>query len=216
VRACGLSASPAGRTGPSDWKAWPATPAPRNVVASSCWRRGSRDFATNAAKHGSLSAAGGDVEVAWSRTAGGRLSLRWTESGGSDLEVSKVARLVGPVEVPIHPSRCAREQLRREATSQDRGPPDTASPWANPWEERSARWRRTTSDGVVEGLPRGSVAAGLRFLGAQVTQSSLTCGSSAAAVNGFMRRRWSRSDGGSARSPYARVRLASSLCAVAE
>ena len=40
------------------------------------------ELATNAAKYGSLSAADGDVEVAWSRTAGGRLSLRWTESGG--------------------------------------------------------------------------------------------------------------------------------------
>jgi PAS domain S-box-containing protein len=39
------------------------------------------ELATNAAKYGSLSAAGGDVEVAWSRTAG-QLSLRWIESGG--------------------------------------------------------------------------------------------------------------------------------------
>ena len=34
------------------------------------------ELATNAAKYGSLSAAGGDVEVAWSGTAGGPLSLR--------------------------------------------------------------------------------------------------------------------------------------------
>ena len=40
------------------------------------------ELATNAAKYGSLSAADGDVEIAWSRTADGRLSLRWTESGG--------------------------------------------------------------------------------------------------------------------------------------
>jgi PAS domain S-box-containing protein len=40
------------------------------------------ELATNAAKYGSLSAADGDVEIAWSHTAGGRLSLRWTESGG--------------------------------------------------------------------------------------------------------------------------------------
>jgi PAS domain S-box-containing protein len=40
------------------------------------------ELATNAAKYGSLSAADGDVEIAWSRTAGGQLSLRWTESGG--------------------------------------------------------------------------------------------------------------------------------------
>jgi PAS domain S-box-containing protein len=40
------------------------------------------ELATNAAKYGSLSAADGDVEVAWSHTAGGPLSLRWTESGG--------------------------------------------------------------------------------------------------------------------------------------
>src|SRR5258708_30008996 len=36
----------------------------------------------NAAKYGSLSAAGGHVEIAWSLTAGERLSLRWIESGG--------------------------------------------------------------------------------------------------------------------------------------
>jgi PAS domain S-box-containing protein len=40
------------------------------------------ELATNAAKYGALSAADGDVEIAWSRTAGGQLSLRWTESGG--------------------------------------------------------------------------------------------------------------------------------------
>jgi PAS domain S-box-containing protein len=40
------------------------------------------ELATNAAKYGSLSAADGDVEVAWSWTAGGKLSVRWTETGG--------------------------------------------------------------------------------------------------------------------------------------
>jgi two-component sensor histidine kinase len=40
------------------------------------------ELATNAAKYGSLSAAEGRVEIAWSRTADGRLSLRWVESGG--------------------------------------------------------------------------------------------------------------------------------------
>jgi PAS domain S-box-containing protein len=40
------------------------------------------ELATNAAKYGSLSAADGEVEIAWSDTADGRLSLRWTESGG--------------------------------------------------------------------------------------------------------------------------------------
>ena len=40
------------------------------------------ELATNAAKYGSLSAAGGHVEIAWSLTADGRLSLRWVESGG--------------------------------------------------------------------------------------------------------------------------------------
>ena len=40
------------------------------------------ELATNAAKYGSLSAADGHVEIAWSRTADGRLSLRWIELGG--------------------------------------------------------------------------------------------------------------------------------------
>ncbi len=37
------------------------------------------ELATNAAKYGSLSAAAGRVEIAWSETADGRLSLRWTD-----------------------------------------------------------------------------------------------------------------------------------------
>jgi PAS domain S-box-containing protein len=40
------------------------------------------ELATNAAKYGSLSAADGCVEIAWSRTADRRLSLRWIEAGG--------------------------------------------------------------------------------------------------------------------------------------
>lgn len=40
------------------------------------------ELATNAAKYGSLSAAGGRVEISWSHTAEGRLGLRWLESGG--------------------------------------------------------------------------------------------------------------------------------------
>jgi hypothetical protein len=35
------------------------------------------ELATNAAKYGSLSAAGGHAEIAWSISADGRLSLRW-------------------------------------------------------------------------------------------------------------------------------------------
>ena len=40
------------------------------------------ELATNASKYGSLSAAGGGVEILWSLTADGRLSLRWIELGG--------------------------------------------------------------------------------------------------------------------------------------
>ena len=40
------------------------------------------ELATNAAKYGSLSAAGGRVEISWSLTADARLSLRWIELGG--------------------------------------------------------------------------------------------------------------------------------------
>jgi PAS domain S-box-containing protein len=40
------------------------------------------ELATNSAKYGSLSAADGHVEIAWSLTADERLSLRWIESGG--------------------------------------------------------------------------------------------------------------------------------------
>jgi two-component sensor histidine kinase len=40
------------------------------------------ELATNAAKYGSLSAAAGHVEIAWSLTGDGRLSLCWVELGG--------------------------------------------------------------------------------------------------------------------------------------
>jgi PAS domain S-box-containing protein len=40
------------------------------------------ELATNAVKYGSLSAAGGHVEISWTVTADGRLSLRWIESDG--------------------------------------------------------------------------------------------------------------------------------------
>jgi PAS domain S-box-containing protein len=40
------------------------------------------ELATNAAKYGSLSAASGRVEIAWSLTTDARLRLRWVESGG--------------------------------------------------------------------------------------------------------------------------------------
>jgi two-component sensor histidine kinase len=40
------------------------------------------ELATNSVKYGSLSAADGHVEIAWSRIPDGRLSLRWIESGG--------------------------------------------------------------------------------------------------------------------------------------
>jgi two-component sensor histidine kinase len=40
------------------------------------------ELATNAAKHGALSASSGHVEVKWALAAGGRTILRWTERGG--------------------------------------------------------------------------------------------------------------------------------------
>jgi PAS domain S-box-containing protein len=44
------------------------------------------ELATNAAKYGALSQAGGRVRVEWSHAADGRLILRWTETGGPLLE----------------------------------------------------------------------------------------------------------------------------------
>jgi PAS domain S-box-containing protein len=40
------------------------------------------ELATNAAKYGSLSAAGGKVDLNWPHEADGQLKLRWTETGG--------------------------------------------------------------------------------------------------------------------------------------
>lgn len=40
------------------------------------------ELATNAAKHGSLSARGGRVDVHWRRTRGGGLAVDWREAGG--------------------------------------------------------------------------------------------------------------------------------------
>ena len=40
------------------------------------------ELATNAAKHGALSVAEGDVQVEWWYASDGRLLLRWTETGG--------------------------------------------------------------------------------------------------------------------------------------
>ena len=40
------------------------------------------ELATNAAKYGSLSAAGGNVDLKWSQAADGQLKLQWTEAGG--------------------------------------------------------------------------------------------------------------------------------------
>ncbi|HEY4274726.1 MAG TPA: sensor histidine kinase, partial [Rhizomicrobium sp.] len=40
------------------------------------------ELATNAAKYGALSVAGGKVDVRWSRDAEGGLAMRWDESGG--------------------------------------------------------------------------------------------------------------------------------------
>jgi PAS domain S-box-containing protein len=40
------------------------------------------ELATNAAKYGALSVAGGFVEVSWSRSPDGRIALCWSETGG--------------------------------------------------------------------------------------------------------------------------------------
>jgi PAS domain S-box-containing protein len=44
------------------------------------------ELATNAAKYGSLSAAGGKVDLNWSHEADGQLKLRWTETGGPPVQ----------------------------------------------------------------------------------------------------------------------------------
>ena len=51
------------------------------------------ELATNAAKYGSLSAAGGHVEISWSLAADGRLSLRWIESGGPSCHAAHASRV---------------------------------------------------------------------------------------------------------------------------
>ena len=53
------------------------------------------ELATNAAKYGSLSAADGHVEIAWSLTANGKLSLRWIESRVRATTVHAVPRTAG-------------------------------------------------------------------------------------------------------------------------
>ena len=45
--------------------------------------------------YGSLSAAGGHVEISWTVTADGRLSLRWIESGGPTAATSPTHRGFG-------------------------------------------------------------------------------------------------------------------------
>jgi PAS domain S-box-containing protein len=44
------------------------------------------ELATNAAKYGSLSAAGGRVDLKWSQAADGQLKLRWAETGGPPVQ----------------------------------------------------------------------------------------------------------------------------------
>ena len=45
------------------------------------------ELATNAAKHGALSAPEGQIELHWSHAADGQLILRWTEKGGPAVRV---------------------------------------------------------------------------------------------------------------------------------
>ena len=45
------------------------------------------ELATNAAKYGALSMAGGSVAINWTYQAGGPLRLRWSETGGPKVEV---------------------------------------------------------------------------------------------------------------------------------
>jgi PAS domain S-box-containing protein len=45
------------------------------------------ELATNAAKYGALSTAGGQIDVKWVHEADGRLIVRWTESGGPEVQM---------------------------------------------------------------------------------------------------------------------------------
>lgn len=68
------------------------------------------ELSTNAVKHGSLSGAGGQVEVRWSPAGNGRFILEWIETGGpSAVElagkgfgVSMIDRLIGALGGEIH------------------------------------------------------------------------------------------------------------------
>jgi PAS domain S-box-containing protein len=44
------------------------------------------EMTTNAAKYGSLSVAGGQIDLQWSREADGRITLRWKETGGPPVQ----------------------------------------------------------------------------------------------------------------------------------
>jgi PAS domain S-box-containing protein len=44
------------------------------------------ELATNAAKYGALSRAGGHIDLKWSHEANGRLNLRWIETGGPSVQ----------------------------------------------------------------------------------------------------------------------------------
>jgi PAS domain S-box-containing protein len=45
------------------------------------------ELATNAAKHGALSVANGQVDLGWSHDSDGRLELRWIETGGPPVQM---------------------------------------------------------------------------------------------------------------------------------
>jgi two-component sensor histidine kinase len=44
------------------------------------------ELATNAAKYGALSMAGGQIDLKWVHEADGRLIVRWTELGGPEVQ----------------------------------------------------------------------------------------------------------------------------------
>jgi PAS domain S-box-containing protein len=89
------------------------------------------ELATNAAKHGALSAPGGQVVVGWAMEPGGQLRLRWAEGGGPPvagppgrrgfgsrvLEGTVAHQLGGSVRLDWHPGGLVCEMevpLRRE------------------------------------------------------------------------------------------------------